>query len=135
LCRGKDVKPHDGSRTSVEEFINDPATLCEKLTIENPDTMERVHYSIQVRGCSFSCRGWCAEGQLLTVGGLTTASSWCVLQDTPGYGDDTDVEKSIRMIVDYTVLKNEEYFAMECNYSDTRALASREDPRVSSCIS
>jgi hypothetical protein len=56
LCRGKDVKPHDGSGTSMEEFIKDPAKLCAKLTIENPYTMKRIHYQIQVRGCSFSCR-------------------------------------------------------------------------------
>jgi septin family protein len=65
---------------------------------------------------------------------LILAFSWYAMQDTPGYGDDTDVEKSIRMIVDYVVRQNEEYFAMEFDYSDTRDIASREDPRVSSLV-
>jgi septin family protein len=56
------------------------------------------------------------------------------MQDTPGYGDDTDIEKSICMIVDYVVRQNEEYFAMEFDYEDTRDIASREDPRVSAFV-
>jgi hypothetical protein len=52
MGRGKEVKPHDGTRTSVDEFLNEPDKLCAKFLIENDETMERVHYSIQVRPCS-----------------------------------------------------------------------------------
>jgi hypothetical protein len=58
------------------------------------------------------------------------AFSWYAMQDTPGYGDDTDVEKSIRMIVD----QNEQYSAMPRDHLDTPDLASREDPRVSRSV-
>jgi hypothetical protein len=38
------------------------------------------------------------------------ARGFCAAQDTPGYGDDTDIDKSIRMVVDYVRQKNEDHF-------------------------
>lgn len=46
---GKELKPHDGSQTRVEDFVRDPLSLCTKFTVENEAQMERMHYAIQVR--------------------------------------------------------------------------------------
>lgn len=136
MSRGKEVKPHDGTRTSVDEFMNEPDKLCAKFLIENDETMERVHYSIQVRPASerqqaSQCVG-CLRHYLYgsDLRGLC-AHGFCAAQDTPGYGDDTDIDKSIRMIVDYVRKKNEDYFRMEKDYTRTESLSAREDPRVS----
>lgn len=45
---GREIKPHDGARTSVEDFRANPDKLCTHFTVENVENMERIHYAVQV---------------------------------------------------------------------------------------
>jgi len=132
FLHGRPVKPHDGSRTSLDDFIADADRLCTKFTVENPHSMERIHYSIQ---------------------------------DTPGYGDDTDIQQSIKvwcdtdrgvelggclalkdrllsvfgmggeqLIVDFVCKKNEQFLELESDDTRMKTVNSEADPRVDVCL-
>lgn len=53
-----------------------------------------------------------------------------LLQDTPGYGDDTNISTSIQLIVDFILKKNEEYLKMEADAERKKSVGSQKDPRV-----
>jgi septin 7 len=66
---------------------------------------------------------------------LTLAAfSCCVLQDTPGYGDDLDINNHISMIVGYLNSRNEKWLEMESATDRAQDLSEVEDPRVDVCL-
>jgi hypothetical protein len=138
----------------VEDFVRNPDQLCTRFTVESQATMERVHYTIQdtpgegsqdhtvvfgsTRGIEREEKEGCCY--LPWGGGGGGGLWWGAREGGPGvlrlvgpagYGDDTDISSSIKLIVDFMVAKNEEYLAMEKDYNRTHSLASHEDPRAS----
>lgn len=55
-------------------------------------------------------------------------------QDTPGYGDDLDINNHINMIVGYLNSRNEKWLAMESATDRAQDLSEVEDPRVDVCL-
>lgn len=56
------------------------------------------------------------------------------LQDTPGYGDDLDINNHINMIVGYLNSRNEKWLEMESATDRAQDLSEVEDPRVDVCL-
>lgn len=57
-----------------------------------------------------------------------------LLQDTPGYGDDLDINNHINMIVGYLNSRNEKWLDMESATDRAQDLTEVEDPRVDVCL-
>ncbi|GLI64173.1 hypothetical protein VaNZ11_007364 [Volvox africanus] len=56
------------------------------------------------------------------------------IQDTPGYGDELDVFRNLKMVQDYIELQNRKWLEMEQSRDRKEDLAELEDPRVDLCI-
>lgn len=56
------------------------------------------------------------------------------IQDTPGYGDDLDINNHINMIVGYLNSRNEKWLDMESATDRAQDLSEVEDPRVDVCL-
>lgn len=56
------------------------------------------------------------------------------VQDTPGYGDDPEIQKHIDMLTDFIAAQNRKYLKMESARDRNLDLIEAEDPRVDACI-
>ncbi|GLC34702.1 hypothetical protein PLESTB_001232400 [Pleodorina starrii] len=56
------------------------------------------------------------------------------IQDTPGYGDELDVFRNLKMVQDYIEAQNRKWLDMEQSRDRKEDLAELEDPRVDLCI-
>mmetsp|Transcript_9217 Transcript_9217/g.19716 ORF Transcript_9217/g.19716 Transcript_9217/m.19716 type:complete len:478 (-) Transcript_9217:817-2250(-) len=56
------------------------------------------------------------------------------IQDTPGYGDEIDVHKSIDMMLEYVEKQNQKWLELEQSVHRKDSLNEMEDPRVDVCL-
>lgn len=56
------------------------------------------------------------------------------VQDTPGYGDDLDMQSNIDLIIRYVEAQNQKWLDMETSRRRVDDLQEAEDPRVDVCI-
>jgi septin 7 len=55
-------------------------------------------------------------------------------QDTPGYGDDLDILKHVKMVAGYIDAMNRRWLALESAHERTMDLSEADDPRVDACL-
>ena len=70
----------------------------------------------------------------LPLSHASTYPPYCIVQDTPGYGDQLDLNASIRTTLAFVEAQNVKWLEMEQSKQRKEDMAEMEDPRIDLCL-